>query len=401
MGTTCKLFAKRLPTLTLITTLTIGLVIALVLNFQLNALASQQRNNLGLTLASQLAKIVRDAVIHQDTLSLQVEVDEMLSLEGVRRASVYDASNRLLVQAQHEQIKTNQLSSHTSPIDIENTTAGYVTIELNRQYFFAPYRELLQLFIFLWLVITASLTLFSGHLGKQVSARLNRLSQQLPGDDSENLDELGILERRLEPLLATRRQLPADLGNYQSSILGIACKNLPRLKSLLNKEHFETLMTRLDYLVDDAAELYGATRLSSGHYSIHLEFHSITDDGDHRLRAIYCATALFQLTHQLLTTQGVTVELAGAISSAEQTPSTSKLLNELNHENRLKRLTSLLEKSAVGEILLDNATGSHPSLDEIDLSPLSENDALYRLNALNDDAQQLVSRQLTLLTRNQ
>ncbi len=401
MGTTYKLFAKRLPTLTLTATLIIGLVIGLGLNFQLHTLASQQRNNLGSTLASQLAKIVRDAVIHQDTLSLQVEVDEMLALEGIQRASVYDASNRLLVQAQHEQITAHQLSPHTRPIDIENTTAGYVTIELSQQYFFAPYKELLNLFIFFWLVITAFLTLFSSHLAKKVSARLNRLSQQLPGDDSENLDELGILERRLEPLLATRRQLPTDQTTYQSSILGIACKNLPRLESLLNREHFETLMTRLDYLVDDAADLYGATRLSSSHYSIHLEFHSTDEDGDHRLRAIYCATALFQLTHQLLTTQGVTVELAGAISSAPQSPSTSKLLNELNHENRINGLTSLLEKSAVGEILLDNDTGSHPSLAEIDLSPLSENDALYRLNALNDDAQQLVSRQLALLTRNQ
>ena len=400
MGPTNKSFAKRLPILTLIATLIIGLVIGLIFNLRLNDLASQQRNHLGLTLASQLAKIVQDPIIHQDTLSLQVEVENTLQLTGIQRASVYDASNHLLVQAQNEHIKSNLLSAHTSPIDIENTTAGYVTIELDQTYFYAPYKNIQQLFVVCWLAITIFLTLLSSHIGKQISARLYRLSEQLPSLNTENLDELCELEKRIEPLLATRQLSPTEQLTSHSAILGIILKNLHKLETQLNREHFEILMTKLDHFVDEAADLYGATRLGSSQHSIHLEFRSDSDDGDHRLRATYCASALFKLTHHLLTTQGVTVELSGVISSAHQRPSSSQLLNEANHQKRIENLTALLDKAAIGAILLDNDTGSHTSLSEINLSLLSENDSCYRLNGLNEAAEQLVSRQLTLITRN-
>jgi uncharacterized membrane protein affecting hemolysin expression len=399
MGATHKSLARRLPTLTLIFSLAIGLLITLVLSLQLNLHTTEQLNHLGTTLSAQLAKIIRDPIIHQDTLSLQVEVDEMLRVDGVKRASVYDASHRLLVQAQPAHLQESELSVHTNPITIENTIAGYVTIDLDRHHFSASFKELIRTFIIFWLALTSILVLLSIQWGRKISTRLNHLSQQLPGDESIKLDELSLLEQRIAPLLATRQQPTGDQLACHSSLLGIICQNLPRLESLLNQEHFESLMIRLDHLVDDATELYGATRLSGGRHSIYLEFSNLDEDGDHRLRAIYCATALFQLTHQLLATQGVTVELAGAISSSQQQPYTSKLLNERNHEQRVEHLMTLLNKAVTGEILLDKDTGSHSSLSDIDLSPLAEDSPLYRVNGLNDSAEKLVSQQLALLNR--
>ncbi len=399
MGATHKSLARRLPTLTLIFSLAIGLLITLVLSLQLNLHATEQLNHLGTTLSAQLAKIIRDPIIHQDTLSLQVEVDEMLRVDGVKRASVHDVSHRLLVQAQPARLQNSALSVHTSPITIENTIAGYVTIDLDRHHFSASLKELIRIFIIFWLVLTSILVLLSIQWGRKISTRLNHLSQQLPGDESIKLDELSLLEQRIAPLLATRQPPTEDQLACHSSLLGIICQNLPRLESLLNQEHFESLMIRLDHLVDDATELYGATRLSGGRHSIYLEFSNVDEDGDHRLRAIYCATALFQLTHQLLATQGITVELAGAISSSQQQPSTSKLLNERNHEKRVEHLITLLDKAVTGEILLDKDTGSHSSLSDIDLSPLAEDSPLYRVNGLNESAEKLVSQQLALLNR--
>lgn len=399
MGATHKSLARRLPTLTLMFSLAIGLLITLVLNLQLNLHTTEQLNHLGTTLSTQLAKIIRDPIIHQDTLSLQVEVDEMLRVDGVKRTSVYDASHRLLVQAQPVHLQESELSVHTSPITIGNTIAGYVTIDLDRHHFSASFKELIRTFIIFWLVLTSILVLLSIQWGRKISTRLNHLSQQLPGDESTKLDELSLLEHRIAPLLATRQSPTEDQLACHSSLLGIICQNLPRLESLLNQEHFESLMIRLDRLVDDTTELYGATRLSGRRHSIYLEFSNFDEDGDHRLRAIYCATALFQLTHQLLATQGITVELAGAISSSQQQPYTSKLLNERSHEKRVEHLMTLLNKAVAGEILLDKDTGSHPSLSEIDLSPLAEDSPLYRVNGLNDSAAKLVSQQLALLNR--
>jgi uncharacterized membrane protein affecting hemolysin expression len=399
MGATHKSLARRLPTLTLMFSLAIGLLITLVLSLQLNLHAREQLNHLGITLSAQLAKVIRDPIIHQDTLSLQVEVDEMLRVAGVKRASAYDASHGLLVQAQPARLQESELSLHTSPITIGNTIAGYVTIGLDRHHFSTSFKELIRTFIIFWLVLTSILVLLSIQWGRKISTRLNRLSQQLPGDESIKLDELSLLEQRIAPLLATRQSPTEGQLACHSSLLGIICQNLPRLESLLNQEHFESLMIRLDHLVDDATELYGGTRLSGSRHSIYIEFSNLDEDGDHRLRAIYCATALFQLTHKFLATQGITVELAGAISSSQQQPSTSKLLNERNHEKRVELLMTLLDKAVTGEILLDKDTGSHSSLAEIDFSPLAEDSPLYRVNGLNDSAEKLVSQQLALLTR--
>tara|TARA_R110000822_G_scaffold59736_30_gene149161 strand:+ start:13080 stop:14285 length:1206 start_codon:yes stop_codon:yes gene_type:complete len=400
MGTTHKSFAKRLPTFTLIVTLVTGLVIGLVLSLQLHFLATEQLNHLGKTLSTQLAKIVRDPIIHQDTLSLQVEVDEMLPIDGVQRASVYDASNHLLVQAQRAHLPEREPSRHTSPITMEDTIAGYVTIDLDKYYLSTSSRELLQSFVFFWLALTSVLVLLSIQLGRKFSTRLKHITQQLPGDESAELDELSLLEQRIEPLLATRQQFTRKHSICHSSLLGIACQNLSRLESLLNQEHFDALMTRLDQLVDDATELYGATRLNGTRYSIYLEFSSEDDQGDHRIRAIYCATALFKLAQQLLATQGVTVELVGTITSCLQPLSSSTLINERSHEKRIESLVTILDKAVTGEILLDQDTGSHPSLVDVSLSPLAEDSPLYRVNGLNDSGEKLVSQQLALLTRN-
>jgi uncharacterized membrane protein affecting hemolysin expression len=399
MGATHKSLARRLPTLTLVFSLAVGLLITLVLSLQLNLHATEQLNNLGTALSTQLAKITRDPLIHQDTLSLQVEVDDMLRVDGVKRAAVYDASHLLLVQAQTAHIQESELSIHTNPITIENTTAGYVTIDLNRHHFSASFKELIRTFIIFWVVLTTILVLLSIKWGRKISTRLNHLSQQLPGDESIKLDELSLLEQRIAPLLATRQSPTEGQLACHSALLGIICQNLPRLESLLNQEHFESLMIRLDQLVDDATELYGATRLSGSRHSIYLEFSNTEENGDHRVRAIYCATALFQLTNQLLATQGITVELACAISSSQQQPSTSKLLNERSHGQRVEHLITLLDKAVTGEILLDKDTGSHSSLSDIALSPLAEDSPLYRVNGLNVSAEKLVSQQLALLNR--
>ena len=125
MGNTKKSLAKTLPILTLVFSLTIGSLIALILGLQVSSIATEQKNYLGKTLSSQLAKVVRDPIIRQDMLSLQVEVDEMLSIEGIQHAAVYDATNRPLAKAQKAQYTVNPQNSHTSPITIENAVAGF------------------------------------------------------------------------------------------------------------------------------------------------------------------------------------------------------------------------------------------------------------------------------------
>lgn len=402
MGNINTSFARKLPTLTLIFSLITGCFIALILGLQLNSMVKNQQHQLGQALASQLAKIVRDPILRHDNLSLQLEVDEMLDLKSVHQVIVYDASHQSLAKTQRNQNTGSNQDLYTSPITIENAIAGYVSIQLDPLSFDTPLQTLRLSFVILWFTLVLILLFFSLKFGKNLSGRLNHLIQQLPGETAESLDELSCLESRIEPLLATRQQPkdPSDEPQKYRALLAIACQNLPRLESLINREHFESVMAQLDYLINDAVSLYGATRLSADRHSIYLEFSGETEHSDHPLRALYCATAIQLLSKKLLGEQGIELELASAILQGKQRLSSSQILNERSHQEHIKVLQTLLEKSVKGEILLDKSTSEHTALVGTNLSPLAENSPLFRVDKLSETSENLVHQQLALLARN-
>ena len=402
MGTIKKTLAKKLPLLTLIFSLVAGSLLAVTLGFQLNTISTEQQNHFGQAISTQLAKSVHDPMIQQDTLSMQVEVDETANTEGIKHAAVYDATNHLLVESQRPSNITKDKDVYRSSITIENAIAGYATVHLDQQFFAAPLKTLRLTFIFLWCVITAALVFVSIKAGKSFSNRLSQITQRLPGDTPDGMDELSSLEFRMEPLLATRdcNKEVANTGNKNYALLAMVCKNLPRLESLVNREHFESVMTQLDFLINDAAALYGGTRLDADRCSIYLEFTGEDENSDHPLRALYCATAIQSLSKQLLDNQGVQLELASAILHGELELSSSQLLNERILQEQVKILQNLLEKAVNGEILLNKNTREHTALEDIHISPLADDSPLFRVEKLHESGEQLVNQQLALLTRN-
>ena len=397
-----KSFARKLPLLTLIFSLTAGALLAITLGFQLNKISTEQQNHFGQALSAQLAKSVHDPMIQQDTLSMQVEVDETANTKGIKHAAVYDPTNHLLVESQRPQNITKDNDVYRSPINIENSIAGYATVHLDQRFFSAPLKTLKLTFTILWCVISAALLFGSIKIAKNLSNRLSQITQRLPGETPNGMDELSSLELRVEPLLATRdcNKEVENTGQKNYALLAMVCKNLPRLESLVNREHFESVMTQLDFLINDAAALYGGTRLGADRCSIYLEFTGEDENSDHPLRALYCATAIQSLSKQLLDKQGVQLELASAISHDELELSSSQLLNERILQKQVKILQNLLEKAVNGEILLNQKTSQHDALEDINISPLADDSPLFRVDKLHESGEQLVNQQLALLTRN-
>lgn len=402
MGTIKKSLAKKLPLHTLIFSLVAGSLLAVTLGFQLNTISTEQQGHFGQALSIQFAKSVQDPMIQQDTLSMQVEVDETANTEGIRHAAVYDATNHLLVESQRPSNITKDKDVYRSPITIENAIAGYATVHLDQQFFAAPLKTFKLTFMLLWCVITVTLLFISIKIGKNLSNRLSQITQRLPGDTPDDMDELSSLEFRVEPLLATRdcNKEVVNFGSKNYALLAMVCKNLPRLESLVNREHFESVMTQLDFLINDAAALYGGTRLTADRCSIYLEFTGEDENSDHPLRALYCATAIQSLSKQLLDNQGVQLELASAILHGELELSSSQLLNERILQEQVKILQNLLEKAVNGEILLNKNTREHTALEDINISPLADDSPLFRVEKLHESGEQLVNQQLALLTRN-
>ncbi|WP_461480539.1 hypothetical protein [Porticoccus sp.] len=398
MGNLARSYVKLLPVIALFFSLLSGSVIGLSLHSQLGKLADQQGHQLSQTLAQQLAKAVRDPLIHRDNLSLQVELDELLSIAGVQRAAIYDVNQRLIAQTQREQTGTDGAYEQRSQVSIESASVGYATVSLQPAYMTDSFSRPLLTFATIWAVFTALLILLAYRLGASLSGRIGQLIRQLPGEEDNGLDELSTLRQRMEPLLAIPDSPPPALRQQPVALLGIACRNLPRLETLLNREHFESLMGRFDQLIERTLKLYGGERLHGDHYNVYLEFRGADDADDQTMNAAYCAAALLRLSAKLLNNGGVTVDLAAAVSPTIRQCTGSTLLNELEQGQHLNSLRELLEKATDGEILLNQAACQHPSLAEFELAPLAEDSPLCRINHFGEDGENLLSRQLALLS---
>jgi uncharacterized membrane protein affecting hemolysin expression len=396
MGDIFRTYVKQLPVIALCFSLFSGIVTLLPLQTQLDDLATHQAQQLSLTLANQLAKAVRDPLIHRDNLSLQVELDDLITVDGVLRTAVYDINQRLIAQARRSRGNSDGAYEQRSPVNIENATVGYVTVALEPEFMSDSFSRPVWLLIGIWLACTLLLVFIAYRLGNTLSSRLGQLIAQLPGD-ADGRDELATLEHRMEPLLAIPEQKSPSMRKQPAALLGIACRNLPRLEALLNREHFETLMGRFDRLIDRTLQLYGGQRLHGDHYNIYLEFLGSDQEDDQTMNAAYCASALLRVAAETLGSEGISVELAAAVSPAIRQRSGSTLLDELDQGQHLKSLRELLDKAANGEILLNRDSCQHPSVAEFELDPLTEGSALCRLVQLGEDNENLLTRQIAQL----
>jgi len=396
MGHTKRSFAKFLPLAALIFSVLTGLALGLTHSQQMSALTSQQKSHLGNILAGQLAKVIREPLIHRDSLSLQVELDDMLAITGVRQAAVYDIENQLIARAGDNVRRSMDISRYRTPVSVDNSTIGFVSVILQPDYYAAQTTTATRILLLLWALLAAILVFVAFRFGSSLSTRLTILIEQLPGSETREGDELTQLECRIDPLLRKPGTASDPLFEQSVTTVAIACRNLPRLEALLNQEHFKTLMVKLDQLVEGAERLYGATRLPGSDYHIYLEF--AEGENDQLPRAIHCAAALLRLSSQLLDKQGIAVELSAAVSPGRQQTSPSILLSERELGKRLAGMKSLLDKAATGEILLaEHAHLEQVALDDIDLSPLAEGSAVYRINHFGEHSEARLKRQLVIL----
>ena len=130
-----------------------------------------------------------------------------------------------------------------------------------------------------------------------------------------------------------------------------------------------------------------------------MEFTGDNEQSDHPLRALYCATAVQELSKQLLNKQGVQLELASAIIQFEQHPSPSQLLNERAYHDNFAELHTLLGHSGAGDTVMKTATREHTSMGEVHLSPITPNNTLFKVDKLHDQGDELVTQQVALLAR--
>ena len=405
MGKNKKSYAKTLPILAISFAIFIGTLGALIINHQISVVANKQEKYLGNTLGLQLAKVAKTSIINKDILSLQIELDDMLAIDGVGYVAVYDASKKILAKAKgtiKKNTPDNLGSRYTSPITIENQIVGYGLVQFYDGFFINNFRAINITIALLFTGMFSILIYASVKSGKILSLRLNRIIRQLPSDGDEAIDELSMLENRLKPLISSRISCqPSETEDQyeESTILAIECKNLTILKTRVNPEHLESLMYQFDVLVNDAADIYGADRFNADQRCIYLNFKGYNNTDEYPLRALCCSSVIHRLGEKLLDAHGIKLELSSAILTVKYKNFKSQLLQESAREDHLNLLQSMLDQAVDDEILLDKTTKDHESLNGIALSPPSEKSLLFRVGELNQRCKKLTGQQIEILSR--
>ena len=358
-----------------------GLVLTAVLKIHLWQLAEDEQNALGHALVVQLAESVRQPLLDEDVISIQVILDNLVSdTPQVGRASVSGADKRLLAHSQGHISAGENLSPHSAPITLDNTVAGQILVELKSGSFLLRYDRLLWWTLASWGLTTLVLAVWLVIATLRFSRRLARINASLlsaPEEEGRQLDELTLLEKRLEPLLTDGGTQEAP-EHDRHCILAFSLSNLPRLRAQLNNSHFNRVLNHIDQRMEQAKNLFRGIRLSSQHNAIFVQFSTLANEEEHLLHAVSCGAALMTLCRELEQDEGLPLELRLAI--APFTPlEGSRWGTDLCLEDTIEHLVELLQVANPWEMLIDRNLITQDELSFCDTDPLSSSPAeLFR-----------------------
>lgn len=358
-----------------------GLLLAGVLRLQLTLVAEEEQLAMGEALAAQLVEAVRQPLIDRNIISIQVVLDNLVSETPlVGRASVLDANHRLLAQGQGSLRPGAPLTSYRAPILVDREVQGEVQVELLAELINQRFHDIVWWTLGAWAAATLILAawLLSATIGfSRRLALINASLQTTPDPDEDGLDELSLLERRLEPLLNVNTPQAAPEHDCHC-VLAFNLSNLPRLRAQLNSDHLSNVLNTLDQRVEQATNLFRGTRLQTQHNTLFIQFSTFASEEEHLLHAVSCGAALMTLCRELEQDEKLPLELRLAIAPFDP-PSDCRWNADLCLEDTILHLVELLQMANPWEMLIDRALITEEELSFCDTDPLPSSPAhLFR-----------------------
>jgi hypothetical protein len=150
----------------------------------------------------------------------------------------------------------------------------------------------------------------------QITARIERLSDRLPGKTEPLADEISALETKIQPLLSTSGDSSLAPNNkYFYSLVSGNIKNNQRLVAQLNRDNLDQLLEKLDYCILRTLQLYGGERIEGTEDSFCFAIRSTHCSKQHLLVCLMAVYSLQQLVEQLSKKSGIELEINWIISS--------------------------------------------------------------------------------------
>jgi len=286
----------------------------MLLSVQTRDLAEQAIVDQGDAILNRLNDAILTPLFNSDTISVQVALKQAAEDPHILSASLFGVDGELITRSG----TSNQLEAieFKRTVEIQNTQAGIISVTINGQPIYAKYRDLVVDWIVLWLSFTLLGTYLCYRFGDQLSLRLRRLSQKLPGNIEAHVDELTALETKVQPLLFNQGDVEDDTNNtYFYSVVTLSIQNRQHLINQLNRENLDRLFEQLDYCILRTLQLYGGTRIQGGSESICFTIRSTQCSKQHLLVCLMAVYSLQQLIGRLTIEQGISLEGNWTLSS--------------------------------------------------------------------------------------
>ena len=307
---------KKISATVLFTCLLFGLVSWLLLFAQTDQLAKQAIDDKGFSSLAQLHEAILTPLLSNDTISQQVSLQRATEDERVISASLMDIEGQLIAQSASSLLKTTKTKTFKQAIEFQNTQAGIISVEVNSQPIMAQYHRVFINWLLLWLAFTVLCTYGCYRFVDQITARIERLSERLPGKTEPLADEISALETKIQPLLSTSGDSSLAPNNkYFYSLVSGNIKNNQRLLAQLNRDNLDQLLEKLDYCILRTLQLYGGERIEGTEDSFCFAIRSTHCSKQHLLVCLMAVYSLQQLVEQLSKKSGIELEINWIISS--------------------------------------------------------------------------------------
>ncbi|MGY8850841.1 MAG: hypothetical protein ACKVKX_08985 [Pseudomonadales bacterium] len=308
--------AKKVPAVVLCANLVLGLFSWIVLSTQTSSLANHAVDDKSRTSIGQLVELIRTPLFNDDTISIQVALRSATEDPAIYSASFYNVSNELVTQSKQPGETPENMETVSAPVELQNTQAGTVYIEVNSRPIYSQYRNVFLSWLLLWLLFAGGTTYASVKFAEQFARRLRILTNRLPGNAESIVDEISALEARIQPLLSTGGQTDEHVASgYFYSMVTATIKNRQRLNKQLNRENLELLFEKIDYCTSRALELYGGQRIEGSDGSICFYIRSTQSSKQHLLVCLMAVYSLQQLLERLGAKLGVDLDINWTLCS--------------------------------------------------------------------------------------
>ena len=389
--------STKIPIIVLSICLLFGFISWLLLSTQVNHLAKQAVLSKGTLTLERLTELVITPLFNNDTISVQVALKKATQDPSIISASLFGVDRELISQSAKPKPQELDAQIFTRNLELQDTQIGIITVVVDSQPIYRQYQQTYVNWLILWFSFTLLITYFCHRFADQLSHRIRRLSDRLPGNSEVMSDELATLESKVQPLLSNVGESLEDSSNtYYYSLITAHIKNRKQLGNQLNQASLDSLFEKLDYCFLRTLQLYGGTRIDGDTESIFFTIRSTQYIKQHLLVCLMAVYSLRQLIENLSVQHGVDLEINWTLSS-QDIASSPKFYFEQGLAQIKQKNIQLANDLQAGLIVLNC---EHYSVD--DLSSIAYfatyDEHCYSLEGFSENRQQLLETQLQHLT---